>query len=148
MQPLTLCSSSTEHISPIGERANFSGHTARPLTSKSVAPPPRFINPAKVNKEERCFGSYLNQQQLYKLRQKETQVVRKLQSKSILELQTLQHKALTVRASNKMKNLIQDALFQKHMAEMEEWESQLDVWSKDHQDEERTRTGHQETQAL
>lgn len=79
----------------------------------SAAPPPRFINPAKIMKlikEERCLESYLNQQQLYKLRQKETQVVRKLESKSILELQTLQHKAWTIHASNKMRNLIQDAL--------------------------------------
>jgi hypothetical protein len=80
------------------------------------------------------------------LHQQETRVVRKLESKSIPQLQLLQHKALTSRASNKIKNLIQNALFEKHMAEMKEWEGQVDAWSKDCRDEERTGKEQQKTQ--
>ncbi|KAG9527123.1 hypothetical protein KCV07_g146, partial [Aureobasidium melanogenum] len=123
MEPLELDSSSTEARSQTSERITSQRRSARSSTGIGVAPPPRFINPAKITKskdEERGTASYLNQQQLYMLRQQETRVVRKLESKSIPQLQMLQHKALTSRASNKIKNLIQNALFEKHMGEMKE----------------------------
>lgn len=149
MEPLELDSSSTEASSQTSERITSQRRSARSSTGIGVAHPPRFINPAKITKskdEERGTASYLNQQQLYMLRQQETRVVRKLESKSIPQLQMLQHKALTSHASNKIKNLIQNALFEKHMGEMKEWESQVDVWSKDCRGEERTRKEQQKIQ--
>ncbi|CAD0085625.1 unnamed protein product [Aureobasidium mustum] len=151
VNPLRLGSSSPEAGSENEERIIYQNHMARPSTGKDAAPPPRFINPAKVTKltnEERCIGSYLNQHQLYMLRRKETQLIRKLETKTISQLQMLQHKASTCHASNKIKNLIQNTLFEKHLAEMKEWESQLDVWSKNSRDEPRTRTDNQEIQGL
>ncbi|KAG9662433.1 hypothetical protein KCU95_g8781, partial [Aureobasidium melanogenum] len=138
IEPITLCSSSIEPSPQLEEQINSQNHMARPSPGKDDASSPRFINPAKViksNNGKRYIGSYLNQHQLYMLHQQETRVVRKLETKSIPQLQMLQHKALTIHASNKIKNLIQDALFKKHMAEMKEWESQLDAWSKDYQNE-------------
>lgn len=82
------------------------------------------------------------------LRRKKTQLINKLETKTIPQLQMLQHKASTSHASNKIKNIIQNALFKKHMAEMKEWESQLDIWSQSSRDEARTRADNQEIQGL
>ncbi|KAH0363478.1 hypothetical protein KCU65_g7424, partial [Aureobasidium melanogenum] len=134
MEPLRLGSSSTETRSQTGLPITSQRRSVRSSIGIGAAPPPRFVNPAKITKskdEERGTASYLNQQQLYMLRQQETRVIRKLETKSIPQLQMLQHKALTTHASNKIKNLIQRILFEKHMAEMKEWEGQVDVWSKD-----------------
>ncbi|KAH0350402.1 hypothetical protein KCU83_g5045, partial [Aureobasidium melanogenum] len=130
MKPLKLDFSSTEARSQTSERITSQRRSVRSSIGIGVAPPPRFINPAKIAKskdEKRGTASYLNQQQLYMLRQQETRVVGKLETKSIPQLQMLQHKALTSHASNRIKNLIQKTLFEKHMAEMKDWESQVDV---------------------
>ncbi|KAG9563667.1 hypothetical protein KCU71_g5032, partial [Aureobasidium melanogenum] len=150
-EPLTLCSGSTEERSPTSERIISRRRTVRSSIGISAIPPPRFVNPMKITKpknEERCIASYLNQHQLYILRQKETRIVSKLEIKSIPELQILQHKAWTCHASNKIKNLIQTALFEKHMAEMEEWESLLDGSSHNYQNKEKTRNEKQDTKEL
>lgn len=134
MEPLRLDSGSTKVRSQTGKPITSHRPSVRSLIGIGAAPPPRFNNPAKIKKskdEERGTASYLNQQQLYILRQQETRVVRKLETKSIPQLQMLQHKARTIHASNKIKNLIQNALFEKHMAEMKEWEGKVDVWSQD-----------------
>ncbi|KAG9599447.1 hypothetical protein KCU77_g3750, partial [Aureobasidium melanogenum] len=138
---------SDPRIKPLKLDLSSTEASVRSSIGIGVAPPPRFINPAKIAKykdEKRGTASYLNQQQLYMLRQQETRVVRKLETKLIPQLQMLQHKALTSHASNKIKNLIQKTLFEKHMAEMKDWESQVDVWSKECRDEARTRTNDQE----
>jgi len=135
IEPLALGFSSIEANPELEEQTKSQNHMARPSTARDIAPVPRFTNPAKITKlndENRYIASYLNQHQLYMLRQRETRFIKKLEAKSIQELQILQHKARTCHASNKIKNLIQNALFEKHMAKMKEWESQLDHSSKDY----------------
>ncbi|KAG9690336.1 hypothetical protein KCU95_g9687, partial [Aureobasidium melanogenum] len=139
MEPLRLDSSSTEVRSQTGKPITSHRPSVRCSIGKGAAPPPRFNNPEKIAKskvKERGTASYLNQQQLYMPCQQENRVVRKLETKSIPQLQLLQHKAQTIHASNKIKNLIQNALFEKHMAEMKEGEGKVDVWSQDGRDKE------------
>ncbi|CAD0082400.1 unnamed protein product [Aureobasidium vineae] len=144
---------STEVLSPIIEQKKSHSRKIDSPFGKSATSQssPRFINPAKITKprnEDRCIGSYLNQQQLYILRQREHQITGKLEKKSISQLQMLQHKASRSDASNKIKNLIQEALFKKHMSEMKEWENQLDSSPGKQQDERSTRAEQQKTQEL